>query len=352
MSLTRPLIPGVGIPTGRRRPARRRARVSVAWGVVGFAVATAAFAEYANRTVSFRDPAYVSKERKLLAARSARVGPTVVAFGSSRTQCGFDGAGAEAAFAAKGVTATAMNFGFPGSGIVSQSLFLRRARDVGAAPDYVLVELFPAFLHDSPEGPVERNWLDPSRLSRAERRQVGPFMKSNGSAFGSWEEYRRTVLGRTAPSFLSSYAEAAAQRKEDARGYLRNEYRPRDKAERDKLGDAQRDLYYPLLHGLSPTGVTAGLTRRFDAEEGAAGTRIRFVLFPEASSMRSWYGPEAERRLADYLATFRAPIVDARSWVSDSGFSDSHHLNVDGSRAFTDRLTAEVILPWLRGDLP
>jgi hypothetical protein len=73
---------------------------------------------------------------------------------------------------------------------------------------------------------------------------------------------------------------------------------------------------------------------------------------PESTSFRALYPPVAEvklsRFLADLTAEFGYPVTDARSWMPDDAFMDGHHLLRPGGEAFTDRLTAEVILPFLR----
>jgi hypothetical protein len=48
---------------------------------------------------------------------------------------------------------------------------------------------------------------------------------------------------------------------------------------------------------------------------------------------------------------FGVDIVDARLWVADEDYNDSHHLLQSGAARFTERLTAEHLVPWLREDL-
>jgi len=42
-------------------------------------------------------------------------------------------------------------------------------------------------------------------------------------------------------------------------------------------------------------------------------------------------------------------VTDARGWLPDDDFYDSHHMFAAGAEAFTDRLTREVIAPALNG---
>jgi hypothetical protein len=67
---------------------------------------------------------------------------------------------------------------------------------------------------------------------------------------------------------------------------------------------------------------------------------------PESGEFRGWYPPEARRQLSDHLAAlgrdYQAPLIDARRWIEDSGFSDGHHLLSRGAALFTQRFANEV----------
>jgi hypothetical protein len=53
-------------------------------------------------------------------------------------------------------------------------------------------------------------------------------------------------------------------------------------------------------------------------------------------------------RLKAFVATLDAEVIDAREWLPDEQFRDSHHMFTAGAEAFTDRLTRDVIVPHLR----
>jgi hypothetical protein len=67
---------------------------------------------------------------------------------------------------------------------------------------------------------------------------------------------------------------------------------------------------------------------------------------PESSPLRSWYSPAARERIDQYLRglgkQFGAPLIDARDWMADEYFSDTHHLTSEGAALFSRHL-AEVI---------
>jgi hypothetical protein len=77
------------------------------------------------------------------------------------------------------------------------------------------------------------------------------------------------------------------------------------------------------------------------------------VLMPEGSEFRSIYSPAAWQQIGTFLAEtsheFAVPVVNAREWVPDNNFTDSHHLLLRGATVFTERLGQEVILPLLEG---
>ncbi len=74
------------------------------------------------------------------------------------------------------------------------------------------------------------------------------------------------------------------------------------------------------------------------------------LLMPEGTEFQSWYHPAARAEIDTYLAClnreYEVPLVDARSWLPDTAFFDSHHLHGDGATAFTQRFAREVLEPW------
>jgi len=77
------------------------------------------------------------------------------------------------------------------------------------------------------------------------------------------------------------------------------------------------------------------------------------ILPPEGSEFRSWYPPEVEAGLAEFLERVRREFgvvtVDARGWLSDEAFADSHHVTRSWAGVYTGRLVKEVIVPALEG---
>src|SRR5439155_26027040 len=77
------------------------------------------------------------------------------------------------------------------------------------------------------------------------------------------------------------------------------------------------------------------------------------LLLPEGPEFQSWYAPPARAEIDAYVdrlsRDYGYPLVDARSWLSETAFFDSHHLHPDGATAFTQRFAQEVAL-WRGSD--
>ena len=83
----------------------------------------------------------------------------------------------------------------------------------------------------------------------------------------------------------------------------------------------------------------------------AEGIASALVLMPEGAEFQSWYPPQAWSQIQNFLAElsrdFAAPVINARGWVGEDQFADSHHLIAAGARRFSERLGREVVRPLL-----
>src|SRR5262249_35831439 len=81
------------------------------------------------------------------------------------------------------------------------------------------------------------------------------------------------------------------------------------------------------------------------------GIDAALVLMPEGTEFRSWYPSGAwasvQSFLTDLSREYAAPIINAREWVPDTDFLDSHHLLPRGANTFTTRLGREGLAPLL-----
>ena len=76
------------------------------------------------------------------------------------------------------------------------------------------------------------------------------------------------------------------------------------------------------------------------------GVPARAVRMPEGSAFRGMYPKEARRLVARYVAElerdFGPVVIDARGWLDDAEFGDSHHPLSCGATAYSRRLAAEL----------
>jgi hypothetical protein len=82
------------------------------------------------------------------------------------------------------------------------------------------------------------------------------------------------------------------------------------------------------------------------------GIQMVLLLMPEGSEFRNLCSPEMNASVEGMLGRMRdkyqVPVVDARTWVADEMFIDMHHLLIEGSIVFSERLSQEVIGPMLK----
>ena len=82
------------------------------------------------------------------------------------------------------------------------------------------------------------------------------------------------------------------------------------------------------------------------AEAADRGVQAVLMRSPEGQAFRSWYDPAGLARFDDYLngvaRTFGVPVIDARDWLAETDFFDSHHPLRRGGDKFTARLAREL----------
>jgi hypothetical protein len=121
-------------------------------------------------------------------------------------------------------------------------------------------------------------------------------------------------------------------------------------ADADRIKGATAHAWFDYMPALQDLRVTrlSNLAMR-DLAELCQREHIELVLLltPEGPTFQSWYSAESRRRLDDYCAgfcrEFRIPLVDARDWMKEEDFLDSHHLLVPGAEQFTRRFGRDVL---------
>jgi hypothetical protein len=119
--------------------------------------------------------------------------------------------------------------------------------------------------------------------------------------------------------------------------------------------EASRNSYRPPLSHFELAAISdramheiLGLCRR-------EGVRVALLLTPEGQEFQSWYPPEARRQIEGYCGRlgrdYDVPVIDARCWLPDDAFADSHHVLRRGAEAFTRRLGPDALQPFVDGRL-
>jgi hypothetical protein len=345
--------------TPPRQKAFHRSRAALAWGLGLFAALQVASALAIDLWLpQLRDPDYGYKAR-CLASRVRGAPPgvtTVVMLGSSRTAFGLQGKGLERRLAQElGAPCVVFNFGVTGAGPVTQLLHLKRLLAEGVRPDLLLVEVLPPLLGGQHPQPLEVHWLGPQRVWLGEL----SFLKGYGFPVKQirrewwqgwplpWYTQRFNVLSQVAPAWLPWQLRKDWFRTIDASGSADCPVPAGTPQQYRQAVERARSEYTPYLTGFRLGGPTCqalrdllGLCRR-----QRIGTAM--VMMPEGAAFRSLYPPAVWAEIHGYLTglsrEFEAPLIDARRWVADGDFCDSHHLRPHGAAVFSQRLAGDLV---------
>jgi hypothetical protein len=233
----------------------------------------------------------------------------------------------------------AFNFGLTAAGPLKEWLCLHELLDAGIRPNLLLLEIMTPLLNDPGVGRVsEESWLAISRLSAWEITQLSRYHSRPGWLWRTWARsrvvpgytHRLPLLNQIAPRWTPELPGSTLLMSMDWWGgeHFGIEACAPDWAER--LTDTQvrslRHAYDDFRIGAGPRRALMDLLDRCRSER----IPVAMVLMPEGTAFRQLYTPQVESTLSDFLAelrhTYGARLIDARDWIADSGFYDSHHL--------------------------
>jgi hypothetical protein len=333
------------------RPARRKAGRVVFWFLAFAIVLNVGFLLVLDHgPPRLRDPEYGKRLARVHARTDEHPGrPLVLALGSSRTAMGVR----PGVLADEPAGPLVLNFSLAGSGPVMELMALRRALADGVRPAAVLVEYWPAFLHEG--GPYsEQGRIDVARLRPVDRPLVREFFNEphgteaamREQRLNPWYGHRRSLVNQFSPRWLpNSQRTDAMWERIDEWGWLPG--RVGATPEQRELGVAATAKYYvPLFAGYEVSPVADRALRQLVAECRENGIPVALLYLPEGAEFRSFMTPEAVRLSDEYLERLvnelRVPLIDARGWVPDDDLPDGFHLTRDGAAKFTRRLHAAV----------
>ncbi len=343
-------------------PARhlaRTARRRLLWLLAGFALCQAVLAVAIDVWLDqVRDPEYTAKLARLKARLAEAPGrPLVLVLGTSRTAYALDGA--SLSVPAAGQHPVVFNFGIMGCGPLLQLATLHRLLDAGIRPDLLYAEVMPALLVASEGRALEEKMLDAARLRAGEVIALLPY----------YREPHRPVFGWGLGRLLPCYRHPAELR---ALAGLGN---PAWGGAADYPGPLDGHGWHPRPDDISPeerqraTAMALGQYDAFCASPQVAaepvraleallercrreGIPVELVLMPEGKAFRALYTPEITTALKGLFARLQerwgVTIVNARDWVDDAGFWDTHHMLVSGARQFTEHFGREPLARALR----
>jgi hypothetical protein len=351
--------PAEEVPPQALASHRRRGRAALVWGLALFVLAQAALRCYIERQEPvLRDPTFELKCRQLARCRAACPGPpvTVVFFGSSITLYGIEAGLLDEPLArALHRPAVAFNFGVHSSGPLSQLVYVRRLLERGIRPDLAVLEVTP-LVYDSPQTFTDLGLLPASGLRRGEVELVRHYTHDPDLGLAWLEAFlvpvygnRHSILNYRASLFVPFTQRMYVYHEMDAHGWIGQDpfspeaHRPILQRVQSHFGARLAD-YAVARPPMQATTELLDLLRK---------ERVPAVLayLPEGPLLRSLYPPGAVARFVGEIKalsrTYGVPFVEARDWLGEDMFVDSHHANRVGAAAMTERLGREAIVPLL-----
>ena len=256
-----------------------------------------------------------------------------------------------------GATVLPFNFSHLGAGPVMNLMQYRRLRRYGVHPAYLVVEVMPPCLSNeprtmitvcatAPDLPTLNGYLEPATLyGRFLMRRLAPCYRMRGEML-DLAAPGCLLVGKPAWSKPITLGPLGGDRGWVKRDFATLEYK------RQCL-EITRGDYLPPLRAFR---VTSEATRAYDQlleDCRRDGVTVVLLLTPEGDAFRSWYPPRTLKQIGDWCADMRrrhgVPIIDARQWLPEEDFVDSHHVLQAGALAFTRRLGDEVLRPLIEG---
>jgi hypothetical protein len=334
-----------------------RGRAIVLWSLGLFvALQVGFYVPLSHWWPQLHDPEYGGKLARLR-ARLAEAGhdrPLLLVLGSSHVGMGLN-PGVLPNSHADAQQPVIFNFGINGGGLVVELLCLRRLLAEGIRPDCVLVEAWGMHLHLDGQSAAANGCLSEVRVQWRDLPVLGRYYAQphklrtvwRSLQWMPWFNHRNYLLSYFAPSLLHPKEYLGPFGK--TQGFTE----PYDKNPQRML--CVKAAFLDMFKGFQISTVADSALHDVLALCRREKIGVGILRMPESSLVRSWYPGELTGQLEGYFARLTnetgVPIIDARNWVPESGFSDGSHLNPAGSTIFTLRFQHEVIQPGLAGRL-
>lgn len=350
-------------PARTPRPRRRVGRAAVLWGLGLFAAGQMVFVILIDTVLpEMRDPEWGYRRLALRRFRAGRPDvPLAVVVGSSRVGQGFvpESLPAGALTAPDGTPAAAFSVTHAGAGPIHNLLTLNRLIADGHRPDWLVIEVMPAFLRYD-ERYSENYWLNFHTFGTGDLRVLHGRVKTDRLWANwarcramAWHRHRVWILNRLAPDWVIRGPTFDDFR---GRGALGGPAAGMPRPSPAQRWAAVRQTHSQYAHAFPGLSVGERPARALDDTLHLcrrAGIAVALLLMPEGDEFRAWCPPDAAARIDGFLRTLAAehhvPLIDARRWMPGEAFVDGHHLTADGAEAFTSRLAAEGLQPLISG---
>lgn len=291
------------------------------------------------------DREYAARLTQLRARLSERPDrPLLLVVGSSRCVLGFQPQWLPAAQSGQRSDPLVFNFSHTGAGPLLNLLEVRRLLRARIRPTTIVLEVMPAYLASEWRA-VYAPGVEAADAAVVHR-CTGDWLFLRDSLrwrLAPWYYCRQAALGRWAPRYTDAEFIPVGPW-----GSFPDVEPALPDGERQRRLRHEREAYFETLQNF-----TVAESSRRAMHELACLCRQRqieliLLLTPEAGEFQRWYSPDGRRQVDRFCGHFRdqydLKLIDARDWLTDDQFGDSHHMLASGARVFTRRL-GERVLP-------
>lgn len=342
----------------------RRGRATLIWAVGIFAAAQLSLAAAIEFWLpQLRDPIYGDKLNQLrhCIAEAPSGTPLVVMLGSSRAVHGLDAGLLERQLAKRlGRQVIAYNFGIPGAGPFTELVCLKRLLAEGIRPDLALIEVLPPMLagqtpsFDLGQFPADRIWLRETPLIERYTDSIFPQQRLTAAWWSGWwtpaHTHRFAVMRVACPQFVPPEGRGHLFAQFDDRGWnaMPEQVRTPDRVQ--AALETARKEYAGILSQFELGGASCQALGELLDLCNKEQIPAALVLMPEGQTFRSWYPSMANSEIEAFLSQlserYDAQFINARDWIAEQRFLDSHHLLAPGSQEFSLILSRRAALPF------
>jgi hypothetical protein len=320
----------------RVRTVRRRARLAICLFPVSLLlvlIATWSVADSVRPAAT--DPDYCTR-RDLLRTWQAEQPDAhlIVMLGGSRTAIGFAPELLPPSTTSEGRPLLWFNFAHFGAGPVFELVILKRLLCDGVRPDVVVIEIMPSFVAREREDFLG-HFLNIDEINQAASyvrpTRLGWYALKN--RFAKPDQLRRAVFG---PEAVPAGSLGGPTNLVDA-------IAPADRASRLETQHAFHDR---VIRNITFSEAGDRAVRDLLDTCHAHGITPVLVLSPEGPVFQSYYNAENWSQFQNHLERLAVEkgtrLINARDWLTEEQFYDSHHPLRGGAEVFTQRLMQEL----------